>query len=398
LIIRQCRYLGVQANVEGKAVIVMLKTNVHDHSVYKVKLGELRLLLETLDIEVKKDFVQTRHRPFARFHIGSGKVKDIAKYIRRHGINLVVFYNNLRSSQKLNLIRAFGCDVVDRYEVTLEIFDKMSSDNLSQLQIEAARLRKLTPFFKLTANMRYSNDRPFFRSMGEYGFHRQLRELTRKQSRIRKDIESLTKENRQRIMKRKKLGMPTVCISGYYNAGKTSLFNALTGDDKLVSDRPFTTLSSKYQRRFVDPETTLLFIDTIGFVIDLDPNLIRSFQLNMEDMRNADLVLLLLDVSDPILTLRIKLNEGIRLLRQLEIPRERIFIVFNKVDLSHPPVESLIEELDIVRFNLPWFMVSAKERENLNQLLLALKDRLAYLSEPPQEQEAGKVQLIDEDA
>ena len=87
----------MQANVEGKAVIVMLKTNVHDHSVYKVKLGELRLLLETLDIEVKRDFVQTRHRPFARFHIGSGKVKDIAKYIRRHGINIVVFYNNICS-------------------------------------------------------------------------------------------------------------------------------------------------------------------------------------------------------------------------------------------------------------------------------------------------------------
>jgi GTP-binding protein HflX len=397
LIIPQRRYLDVQAHVEGKAVLAMLKTNVHDHTVYKVKLDELRILVKTLDIEVKRDFVQTRHRPFSKFYIGTGKVKEITKYVRRHDINIVVFYNNLRSSQKLNLVRAFGCDVVDRYEVTLEIFDKMASDNLSKLQIEAARLQKLTPFFKLSASMRYSNDRPFFRSMGEYGFHRQLRELTRKQARIRKEIEALTKVNRQRIEKRKKLGMPSVCISGYYNAGKTSLFNSLTGDDKLVSDRPFTTLSSKYQRRYIDPETSLLFIDTIGFVIDLDPNLIRSFQLNMDDMRNADLVILLIDISDPVLTLRIKLVEGIRLLRQLEIPRDRIFVVFNKVDLPHPNLDELMVELNLEHIDLPWFMVSAKKRENLNQLLMALKDRISYLENPPPESETEKVELVEED-
>jgi GTP-binding protein HflX len=360
----------------------MLKTNVHDHVVYRLKLGELRSLVETLDIEVVGDLVQSRHRPFAKFHVGSGKVKDIRRFVRRHNVNIVVFYNYLRSSQKLNLIRAIGVDVVDRYEVTLEIFDKMSSDSLSKLQIEAARLKKLTPYFKLEANLRYHNDRPFFRSMGEYAFHGQMRELTRRQARIRREIERLVKVNRQRIKNRDDLGYPSICIAGYYNAGKTSLFNALTGDDKLVSDRPFTTLSSKYQKRYLDHETTLLFIDTIGFVIDVDPNLIKSFELNLEDMRNADLLILLLDISDPILTLRIKLAEGIRLLRQLEIPRERIIVVFNKVDLEPELSDEIGEELRMSSLGLPWTVVSAKSRTNINELFNIIRMRLKQQEEP----------------
>ena len=375
----------------------MLKTNVHDHKVFRLKLNELKRLVETLDVEVVGDVVQSRHRPFAKFHVGSGKVKEIRRQVQRHDVSLVVFYNILRSSQKLNLIRALGVDVVDRYEVTLEIFDQMSSDNLSKLQIEAARLAKLAPYFRLEANLRYHNDRPFFRSMGEYAFHSQMRELTRRQARIRDQIQALAKEKRQRIRKRRRLGFPTICIAGYYNAGKTSLFNALTGDSKPVSDKPFTTLSSKYQRRYVDHETTLLFIDSIGFVIDLDPRLIKSFELNLEDMRSADLVILLLDITDSVLTLRIKISEGIRLLREMEIPRENIVVVFNKTDLAPGLVDTIEEELAMDRLSLPWTMVSAKERTNLDGLLKFITGRLKEMGEssvPPEAEE--KVETVEE--
>jgi GTP-binding protein HflX len=375
----------------------MLKTNVHDHKVFRLKLDELKRLVETLDVEVVGDIVQSRHRPFAKFHVGSGKVKEIRRQVHRHDVSLVVFYNILRSSQKLNLIRALGVDVVDRYEVTLEIFDQMSSDNLSKLQIEAARLAKLAPYFRLEANLRYHNDRPFFRSMGEYAFHSQMRELTRRQARIREQIQALAKEKRQRIRKRRRLGFPTICIAGYYNAGKTSLFNALTGDSKLVSDKPFTTLSSKYQRRYIDPNTTLLFIDSIGFVIDLDPRLIKSFELNLEDMRSADLVILLLDITDPILTLRIKISEGIRLLREMEIPRKNIVVVFNKTDLAPGLVDTIERELGMDRLSLPWTMVSAKERANLDGLLKIVTGRLKEMGESPVPPEAEeKVETFEE--
>lgn len=373
----------VQTQVDGRAILVMLKTNVHDHTVYHLKLNELRTLIETMGIKVIGNVVQSRHRPFAKYHIGSGKVKEIAKKARRHNVNIIVFYNLLRSSQKLNLIQALGVDVVDRYEVTLEIFNRMASDTLSQLQIEAARLEKLAPYFKLEANLRFHNDRPFFRSMGEYAFHSQMRELTRRQAANKRNIEKLLKEKRERIRKRRRLGYPTICVAGYYNAGKTSLFNAITGDNKPVSDKPFTTLSSKYQRRFVDYETTLLFIDTIGFVIDLNPRLIKSFELNLEDLRSADMVMLLLDATDALLILRIKIAEGIRLLSEMDIPREKILIVFNKIDLN-PAAVNLGNELNLERMGLPWTTVSAKERTNLNELLMTLKAQLIRLAQAPE--------------
>jgi len=366
----------VEDNVEGRAILCMLKTNIHDHTVFRIRMDELRSL-------IVGEVIQTRHRPFSKFFFGSGKAKEVGRKVRRLKADLVVFYNILKSSQKMNLIREFNCEVIDRYELTLEIFDRMASDNLSKFQIQAARLDKQAPFAKLQASVNYRQDRPFFRSGGEYGFHGQMREITRNQARIREEINRLMEDQSQRIFKRKRLGFPIICIAGFYNSGKTSLFNAITGDNKLVSDRPFTTLSSKYQRRFIDYETTVLFIDTIGFVLDLDPKLIQSFKLNLLDMRSADLVILLLEIDDPITTLKMKLMEGVQLLKEIGIPHERIIVVFNKLDKA-PELENQIGELsEIERYDLSWISVSALKRKNLQEFLNLIAAKIKELEENP---------------
>jgi GTP-binding protein HflX len=363
----------------------MLKTNVHDHTIYRIKLDELKKLAETLDIEVVGEVIQSRFKPFSKFLIGSGKVKEISKKIKKLEIDLVIFYNILKSSQKLELMKTLNCEVIDRYELTLEIFDRMASDKLSKLQIQSARMEKMAPFFKLQASINYRHDRPFFRSGGEYGFHGQMRELTRNQARVRDEIDKLMEEKGQQINNRRKLGYPIICIAGFYNAGKTSLFNALTGDNKPVSDKPFTTLTSKYQRRFIDYETTVLFVDTIGFVIDLDPRLIHSFKLNLLDMESSDIVLLLLEMTDPTLTLQLKINEGIHLLKNIGVPHERIIIVFNKLD-EDPEREAVIaDELNLEHYDLPWIVVSAEKRQHLQELLELISKRLKILKESPPE-------------
>ena len=369
---------------EAKAILCMLKTNVHDHSVYRVKMDELSNLVKSLGIEVVGEVIQTRYRPFAKYHLGSGKVKELKKKIRKLDANLVIFYNILRSSQKLNLMQTTEVEVIDRYELALEIFDQMASDTLSKLQIQAARIEKMAPFYKLQASVNYRHDRPFFKAGGEYGFHGQLRELTRSQARINEDIDKLMEEKSQRIWKRKnELGYPIVCIAGFYNAGKTSLFNTITGDNKLVSDRPFTTLSSKYQRRFIDYETTVIFIDTIGFMLDLDPRLIHSFKLNLLDIRSSDVVILLLDITDPALTLQLKINEGIRLLKELGVSRSRLIIVFNKLD-ENPELEKTVpKELSLQVYDIPWVSVSAQKRLNIQELLNVVAERVKYLKANP---------------
>lgn len=370
--------------LKGKAIICMLKTNVHDHKIYRVRLDELKSLVQALGIEVVGEIIQTRYHPFERYCIGKGKVNEIRKQAEKRDVQLVVFYNLLKSSQKLNLIQGTGCDVIDRYELTLEIFDQMASDNLSKLQIESARLDKLAPFYKLSANIHFTNDRPFFHSGGEYGFRGQLREISRRQSDIKEEIQSLMVEKKRQIENRKKLSYPTICIAGFYNAGKTSLFNALTGERKPVSERPFTTLSSKYQKRYINPETTVMFIDTIGFVLDLDHRLIKSFQINFEDIRSADVVILLFEITDPPLNLKLKLGEGISLLRDIGVPMERVILVFNKVDKTNADTVKNIEaELSLDHYDLPWTTVSADKRTNLNGLLDLIAWKIKELKNTP---------------
>ncbi len=381
---------------QSKAILCMLKTDVHDHAIYRIKLDELNKLVETLGIEVVGEVIQSRYRPFSKFFIGSGKVKELGRKVRRLGVDLVIFYNILKSSQKLNLIRALNCDVIDRYELTLEIFDQMASDRLSKLQIQAARLEKQAPFYKLQASINYRYDRPFFRAGGEYAFHGQMRELSRNQARVREEIDKLIEEKKQRIWNRRKLGYPVICIVGFYNAGKTSLFNAVTGDNKPVSDRPFTTLSSKYQKRFIDLETTVLFIDTIGFVIDVDPRLIQSFKLNLLDIRSSDIVILLLEITDPTLMLLMKLNEGIRLLKDIGVPHDRILLVFNKLDKAPEKEERIAEELGLEQWGIPWIAVSALERWNLQGMLKMIADRLRELKmKPPETEELSVFQRTE---
>ena len=372
--------------LKGRAIIVMLKTNIHDHKVYRVRLDELKALVQAIGLEVMGEVVQTRYRPFEKYCIGKGKVGEIKRQATKHDVQLVVFYNLLKSSQKLNLIQGTGCDVIDRYELTLEIFDQMASDNLSKLQIESARLEKLAPFYKLSANIHFTHDRPFFHSGGEYGFRGQLREISRRQSDIKENIQALVVEKKRQIENRKKLGYPTICIAGYYNAGKTSLFNALTGENKPVSDRPFTTLSSKYSKRYIDPQTTVMFIDTIGFVLDLDHRLIKSFQINFEDIRSADIVILLFEITDPPLTLQLKLSEGISLLRDIGVPTERLLLVFNKVDKALANASNTIdEELSLTHYDIPWTTVSAEKRTNINGLLDLIAWKIKDLKDRPLE-------------
>jgi GTPase len=379
--------------LKGRAIICMMRTNVHDHKVYRVRLDELKALVEALGIEVIGEVVQTRYRPFEKYCIGKGKVGEIRKQAEKHDVQLVVFYNLLKSSQKLNLIQGTGCDVIDRYELTLEIFDQMASDNLSKLQIESARLEKLAPFYKLSANIHFTNDRPFFHSGGEYGFRGQLREISRRQSDIKENLRSLVVEKKRQIENRKKLGYPTICIAGYYNAGKTSLFNALTGEHKPVSNRPFTTLSSKYSKRYINPETTVMFIDTIGFVLDLDHRLIKSFQINFEDIRSADVVILLFEITDPPLTLSLKLGEGLNLLRDIGVPIERVILVFNKIDKAPLGAKDAIgEQLNLEHYDLPWITVSANTRTNLKELFDLIAERVKALKEkPPAPEPAVKI-------
>ncbi|MHA1298434.1 MAG: GTPase, partial [Candidatus Helarchaeota archaeon] len=262
-----------------KTIICMLKTNVHDHFFYKIQIEELKKLAKSLEYEVIREIIQTRLKGKSKFLLGSGKILEIKRIIQELNIETVIFYNNLTSKQKLNLLKALSNDyeieILDRYELTLKIFEKNATGRLSKIQIQLARLSQNFPLFKLQANIKFKRDlMPRVFGPGEYAFHSKIKSYDKKMATLRNEIESLKLKKLERIQKRKKIlnGGKICCIVGYYNAGKTTLFNLLTGADKPISEQPFTTLSSKYKR--INKKINLMLVDTIGFVIDLDPRLI----------------------------------------------------------------------------------------------------------------------------
>lgn len=351
----------------------MLRNDPHDHVLFKLQLSELEALTKALGYEIVETFTQTSLRTKARYLFGSGKVDEFSKVAEDKGVELVVLYNVLTSKQKLNLSLAFNCEVIDRYELALRIFEEMASDKISKLQIELARERKLYPFYQLQAAVKYSGlgRQPSWAGTGEFAFHSKLKGVQKRIGKVKREIAVLANDKMRQIRERQRLGTKMICIAGYYNAGKTTLFNLLTGENKLVGDRPFKTLSSKYSRlqSYNGVEAPFL-IDTIGFVVGLDPVLIKAFELNLMDMKEADLVLFLLGVDDEPDFLFHKLKFGLHLLQEIGVETGRITIVLNKTDLlNDESFAKAVSNLKPLMEQYDWASISAKKHDGIEELI-----------------------------
>jgi GTP-binding protein HflX len=363
----------------------MVKTDPHDHHLYRIRLGELRELSIAAGYSVSGSTIQVNPKENVAFMLGRGKLEEVKQQVAENSVETVIFYNVLTSKQKYNLERILGVEVLDRYDLTLKIFEISSSDRLSKLQIRLARLLKEIPYQKLLASIRFKTGRehPGPRSLGEYAYHETVASLLKRKSLIQAEIEKRRLERLLQLKRRRETGIPTVCITGYYNAGKTTLFNALTNLDKPVSPRPFTTLTSKY---YLLPHRgrEVFLVDTIGFVMDLDPRLIASFSITLDDIRLSDLVMLTVDVSDPSDLLLLRIKTCLDILRSLKVKDERILMVFNKCDLASgsQEVELKINRAYPLIHDLPYCVVSAKLRKGLDELMGLVVSRLDNLAEP----------------
>ncbi len=324
-----------------------------------------------MEYEVIETIIQTFPKKRSRFLFGKGKIEEIKELIETYTIETVIFYNVLTSKQNYNLTTTFGCEVKDRYDLILEIFEEQATDIVSKLQIELAQAIKNFPKYKIQAHKKYRREHAQFRSSGEFAYHSKIRAHDKRVAKIRGDLEILKQKKLKQIANRKKGQFPfkTICISGYYNAGKTTLFNALTGAEKQVSSRPFTTLSSKYHRLKNNPESKIILIDTIGFVFDIDPTLIQSFELQILDMTQADRLIYLIGLDDEIDVISTKFFYGLELFQDIGVDQSKLIVVFNKMDLiSDEKIKGLMEILDDSLKEYPYTLISAKTPKNLETL------------------------------
>lgn len=358
--------------MQKKAIIVYLKHDVHDHRRFELQIEELKRLANSMDYKIVETVIQINIKKHSDYLVGKGKVEEISELIKVYEIDTIIFYNVLTSKQHYNLTSVFQCEVKDRYDLILDIFEQQSSDIVSKMQIELAQIIKNFPKHKIQAHKKYKREHAQFRAGGEFAFHSKIRAHDKQVAKIRRELEVLKEKKLDQIARRKRGQYPfkIICISGYYNAGKTTLFNVLTGADKPVSAEPFTTLSSKYQRVKQNSTSKIILIDTIGFVFDIDPTLIKSFELQILDMQHADKVIYLIGLDDELSVIVTKFYYGLELLNDIGIDTEKIMVVFNKSDLiSDAEREKLVDLLKKPLENFSHVFISAKTSKNLENLI-----------------------------
>jgi len=272
-----------------------------------------------------------RRRPDARFFIGKGKLADLRESIRLHEADLVICYAPLSPGQERNLERALECRVLDRSGLILDIFAQRARSFEGKLQVELAQLGHLsTRLIRGWTHLERQKGGIGLRGPGETQLETDRRLIAQ---RIRQLRERLVHVDRRREMNRQnrvRADIPTVALVGYTNAGKSTLFNALTDAGVYVEDQLFATLDPTMRRLELADGSAVILADTVGFIRDLPHELVAAFRSTLQEAKEADLILHLIDASDPGRWQRVRQVNAV--LKELDADRVPQIRVYNKID------------------------------------------------------------------
>jgi GTP-binding protein HflX len=348
---------------------------------------EIRDLARAAGYDVVGEVTQTRSEDPA-YHLGEGKVEEVAALVRAEEASVVVFDNELGPYQTYNIGNKLpeGVRVLDRFRLILEIFGQRAQARKAQLQVELAELRYELPRAEAKASLAKRDERPGFMGLGEYDESREW-DIKSRISRIRDELEQREQTDQHRREQRRESGFDLVALAGYTNAGKSTLLRRLAAEmdvdenEDLHPDldataesenRLFTTLGTTTRRAEIGPRDVLV-TDTVGFISDLPHWLVESFKSTLDAVYRADLVLLVVDVSEPLPEIREKVVTcHDTLYERNEAP---IVTVLNKSDaVDDEEIKRKTEALSALAPNP--VVVSARTGANVDRLRERVHDEL----------------------
>ncbi|WP_461865091.1 GTPase HflX [Thermococcus sp.] len=342
----------------------------------KLSREEFEELLKSAGYEVLEIVEQVREE-HPKFNIGPGKLREIKELVEELKPDKVIFANKLTPSQAHNLTKELGIDVIDRWQLVLEIFEQRAHSKEAKLQVELASLQYEVPFVKEAIRRIKMGDRAGFKGMGEYQTRQYLRHIRYRMGRIRKELERVKADREVKRKRREEVGFILIALAGYTNAGKSTLLNTLAGEEIEARDQMFTTLDTT-TRRFRLGGKKVLLTDTVGFIDNLPPFIVEAFHSTLEEIVKADVVLLVLDASEPWGEVKRKFLASLRILRELKTLDKPLIVVLNKIDLTGAEdvedkrrmIRALAEERGIPIFDVA--SISAK-LSRLDELYSALE-------------------------
>ena len=335
-------------------------------------LDELQGLAQTAGVNVVGTLVQMRDTPHPATCLGSGKLEELKQLVKMTDAELVLFDNNLSPAQGRNVEKELDVVIVDRSELILDIFATHARTYEAKLQVELAQLLYFRPRLKRlwTHLERIEGGIGSGRGPGEKQLETDRRLVDKRISELKQKLKDV--EKRRRLTVSRRVEQVTVSLVGYTNAGKSTLMNRLTGSSVFVADQLFATLDTRTRRWQLPHWGEVLLSDTVGFVRDLPHHLVASFRSTLEEARQADLLLHVIDAGNP--EAEQQIETVYRVLDEIQVDHEQMLLVFNKIDAVED--HSVLDVLRSKHENS--VSVSAYSGDGIDRLTHLVAERLGH--------------------
>lgn len=378
------------------AVLIGLIHKHQSENEVKEYMDELAFLAETAGALALKKFVQRLGKPDPRTMVGSGKLNEIREYIKLHKVDIAIFDDELSGSQIRNIEKVLECRVLDRTNLILDIFAKRARTAQAKTQVELAQYKYLLPrLTRMWTHLEKQRGGIGLRGPGEAEIETDRRIIKEKLARLKDKLEVIDKQS---LTQRKSRGeMVKVALVGYTNVGKSTIMNLLSKADVFAENKLFATLDTTV-RKVVIENIAFLLSDTVGFIRKLPHDLVESFKSTLDEVREADILIHVVDISHP------NFEEQVNIVNQtlvdIKASNKPTLLVFNKVDAYHfiekdpddlTPFKKenmRLEELEtswIAKANYPCIFISASKRLNIEEFkqILFKKVREVHLQRYP---------------
>ncbi len=309
--------------------------SVHGQAAAEEALHELKALAEAAGAQVLDSALQWRPAPDPAYFVGSGKAEELRLRVEAQELDLLVFDDELSPGQQRNLENKVGCKILDRTQLILDIFSRRARTREGKLQVELAQLNYLLPRLAGKGTMLSRLGAGIgTRGPGETKLEMDRRRIRNRIALLKREIDRIRSQRVLQRTKRRGVPLPVVSLVGYTNAGKSTLFNALTAAGAFESSQLFATLDPLLRKLRLYNRLEIILSDTVGFVRKLPHDLVAAFRATLEEVRGADLLLHVIDISNPNWREQAAAVEDVLL--ALEVQNTRTIPVYNKIDLLDP--------------------------------------------------------------
>lgn len=324
---------------------------------------EALALCDAAGYELKK-IIRQKFLNKSKFGLGEGKVEELKGLVSSLKPDVVIYDEILRPSQNYNLASSLKLKILDREMLILQIFERRARSSESMLQVKLALLRYEMSRAKERVRLAKMGEQPGFMGIGKFEVDVYHNDIKNRMNGIKAKLVKASKQRELHRQARKRIGFKTVSLAGYTSAGKTTLFNTLTGEQREESPNLFTTLSTT-TRKIILQDLEILISDTVGFISKLPAYMIDAFKSTLEELVYTDIVMVVVDASDPLPELKKKFRSCVMTLDEIGVNQDRIVFVMNKSDLV--PEEEITEKAAHLglKENKKWLSVSASDGRNI---------------------------------